>query len=250
MKENNTHIIVLAAGHGKRMGNPDLPKVLVPFAGKPIISYLLDAVDQLGYSDRLTIVVGQKAELVQQYLGPEYQYVYQTEQLGTGHAVACAKAALEGRAENIMVLYGDHPLVTAATIDAVTKQHANTAAVVTMATFTISDFDDWRKAFYDYGRVIRNASGAISAIVEKKDATPEQLAIKELNPSYYCFNAAWLWGNIGKLKQENAQREYYLTDLVYMAVQQGHSIQTVTIDAHEALGVNTPEQLAVVEQFK
>ena len=243
-----TQIIVLAAGHGQRMNNKILPKVLIPLEGQPLIKHLLIAIEQSGVGARPVIVIGQKAELVKESLGENYQYVYQTEQLGTGHAVLSAKPVLENQAENIMVLYGDHPYVSAQTIRNLAQTHQASNSVITMVTVKVSDFNDWRAGFYDFGRVIRDQAGGVVAIREKKDATPQQLEIKEGNPSYFCFKAEWLWSNLNKIKNNNSQKEYYLTDLAGIACQQGHKIATINIEPREALGVNTPEQLALIER--
>lgn len=242
-------IIILAAGHGKRMGNIDLPKVLVPFRGKAIIKHLLGAIEDSQVCEVPAIVIGQKAEKVRQALGENYSYIYQDQQLGTGHAVICAKDKLEKIAENIMVLYGDHPLITDQTIQKLADEHVKNNSVLTMCTFKIQDFTDWRKPFFDFGRIIRNDKDRLEKIVEKKDASPEEINIKEFNPGYYCFKASWLWENLAELQNNNAQGEYYLTDLVEIARKQGRNIATVEIDPKQALGVNTVEQLAVVEQL-
>jgi len=157
--------------------------------------------------------------------------------------VAAARSVLEGKVDTIMVLYGDQPLISPATIKKIAEAHVNSSSVLTMATVTVPDFNDWRQGFYDFGRVIRDKAGKITAIVEKKDATTEQLETKEVNPSYFCFKAQWLWQNLEKLSDSNTQHEYYLTDLVGLACEQGEPITTVTVEPREALGVNTPEQL-------
>jgi bifunctional N-acetylglucosamine-1-phosphate-uridyltransferase/glucosamine-1-phosphate-acetyltransferase GlmU-like protein len=119
-----------------------------------------------------------------------------------------------------------------------------------MATVKVDDFSDWRQGFSDFARVLRDSTSQVCGIVEKRDATAEQLQINELNPAYFCFKADWLWQNLAKLKNDNSQREYYLTDLVAMAGEQNRSIAAIEIDAREALGVNTPEQLALLEKFE
>ncbi|MFA6215325.1 MAG: NTP transferase domain-containing protein [Patescibacteria group bacterium] len=242
-------IIILAAGHGKRMNNAELPKVLVPFKGKPLISRLLQAIKASGVCAKPAIVVGQKADMIKAALGSDYTYIFQAEQLGTGHAVMCSKDELAGKAENIMVLYGDHPLVSAETIKKIAAAHLETGAILTMATVTIPDFSDWRANFYDFGRIIRTDSGRVCAIVEKKDAAESQKEIKEVNPSYLCFQAEWLWENLAKLKNDNAQKEYYLTDLIGSACRQSQEITTVEIRPEEALGVNTAEQLELINKI-
>ena len=249
MSDHAVQIVVLAAGHGKRMNNNELPKVLIPFHGKPIVKHLLAAIDQSGVCSKPIIVIGQKAEMVQAALGPSYTYVVQSEQRGTGHAVACTRSAIEGRAEHVMVLYGDHPLVSADTIRTIAARHVGSGSVLTMATVHLADFNDWRAGFTDFGRVIRDGQGRVSSIVERRDATAEQLNILEVNPSYFRFQAAWLWSRIDQLTDQNAQHEYYLTDLAGIACREGQVIVTVDIAPKEALGVNTAEQLELIEHL-
>lgn len=242
-------IIILAAGVGKRMGNPEWPKVLIELNGRPLISYLLAAVEKSGIDARPAIVVGQKAELVKAVLGKNYDYVLQTEQLGTGQAVLCAKEKLEKAAENILVLYGDQPLINAETIKNLVDTHLAAGKVLTMGTVLTPDFNDWRAGFFDFGRVIRDKNGKLAGIVEKKDATAPQLEIREVNPSYFCFQAGWLWQNLEKIKNDNQPQEYYLTDLIKIARQQDQEIATVPIEPKEAVGVNNEEQLKLIEKL-
>ncbi len=243
-------IVVLAAGHGKRMkNNNNLPKVLIPLKGKPLIKHLLTTIAQSGVCEKPLIVIGQKAKEVKEVLGPNYIYVFQKEQLGTGHAIACGRSQIEGEAKDVMVLYGDMPFISAETIKKLTKRHLAQGKVLTMATVKVSNFKSWRQGFYDFGRIIRDKKGKICQIVEKKDANKKQLEIKEVNPSYFCFKADWLWQNLNQLKNNNVQREYYLTDLAAVACQQGQEIATMVIEPKEALGVNTAEHLALVEKL-
>ena len=118
-----------------------------------------------------------------------------------------------------------------------------------MMTTTVQDFEDWRRPFYDFGRIVRNAGGEVVGIVEKKDATPEQLSIKELNPALFCFDAQWLWKYLPNIQNKNAQGEYYLTDLIHMAIGDGFRIASMNIDPLESIGVNTPEHLALAERL-
>lgn len=242
-------IIVLAAGHGQRMEDKELPKVLIPLEGKPIIQYLLAAIKESGVCQKPVIVIGEKAGEVKVALGPDYLYVFQEEQLGTGHAIACCRQQLEGKVKDIMVLYGDHPFISSTMIKNLTETHLKGGKILTMATVKVPDFKDWRQSFYDFGRIIKDDQGRVTQIVEKKDATPKQLEIKEVNPSYFCFKADWLWQNIDKLKNDNAQQEYYLTDLAGIACQQDQEIATMEIKPKEALGVNTAEQLELVKKL-
>ena len=243
-----TKVIVLAAGLGKRMGGK-IPKVLISLAGKPMIKYLVEAIKKSGVDRRPTVVVASDSKnLIKQTLNG-CDYVVQKKQLGTGHAVACTRDFLQNKTENILVLYGDHPLVSAETIKKLNQAHLREKKVLTMAVVKIPDFNGWRKSFYDFGRVIRKRNGQISQIIEKKDALPAQLKIKEVNPSYFCFKADWLWQNLNKLKNNNAQQEYYLTDFVEIACRQNQEIATVQIEPREALGVNTPKQLKLISKL-
>ncbi|MAF14009.1 MAG: hypothetical protein CMI53_03905 [Parcubacteria group bacterium] len=249
MKENKIQILVLAAGVGKRMGNKELPKVLIPFKGKHLVQHLLDAIKESGVCEKSALVVGKMADLVKKALGPDYIYILQPEQLGTGHAVMTSRKELEGIAQHIMVWYGDAPLVTSITIKKIANTHLAEKSVITMATTKVSDFKDWRQAFNNFGRIVKDDQGKINKIVEFRDATAEQKEIKEINPGYYCFEADWLWQNLDKLKNDNDQGEYYLTDLVDMAFKQGKKITTVDIEPKEALGINTEEQLKSIEKL-
>ena len=241
-----TEIIILAAGHGKRMQS-DTPKVLSLLRGRPLIRHLLDAVEASGVSNSPVIVVGQKRELVMGALGSAYRYAPQEEQLGTGHAVLSAESRVDPQAGSVIVLYGDMPYVSADTIRALAETREVTGVTLVMATVRVPDFDGWRAGFHDFSRVLRNPDGTIARTVEKKDATDKDLLGTELNPCYFCFDAAWLWPHLRALKNSNAQTEYYLTDLIGMAVREGVKIESVSIDPKEALGVNTREHLELLE---
>lgn len=243
----NMEIIILAAGHGTRMQH-ELPKPLVPLHGKPLMSYLLQSIKNSGVCNTPVIVVSKdNRDLIKSHIGDEFRYVIQDQQLGTGHAVQAAYEELKDTTQGVMVLYADHPIVSVETLQKIAQTYQETGAMLTMATTTIPDFDGWRAGFQSFGRIIRNAAGEIRGNVEAKDATPEQLAIREVNPCYFCFNPTWLWLHLSQLQNNNAQQEYYLTDLVRMAVTEGAKIAGVTIDPKEALGCNTKEQLAVIE---
>src|SRR3989344_1525545 len=245
---HDIQLVILAAGKGKRM-NSDLPKVLLPLRGKPFLHYLLEAVERSSVFNHPTIVVGVGSELVKKEAGPKYHYVIQDKQLGTGHALQCSEKHLRGKVSDVMVLYGDQPFMDSKMIDTIAAAHSKGGSPITMATAEVRDFNDWRAGFYDYGRIIRNGKGKLHKIVEKKDATQDELAVTEVNPSYFCFKADWLWEHLKKLSNKNAQKEYYLTDLPAMAWEKGETITTVSIDPVTALGANTPEQLATLERI-
>lgn len=241
-------IIILAGGKGTRMGH-EKPKVLTEIKGRPMLSYLLDTVKKI-HDKKPLIVVGYKAEEVKKAIDEEGRYVLQDRQLGTGHAVATALPHLSDKAKDVMVLYGDHPLVDSEAIFQIYNSHkSRNNSPITLGTVTVEDYLDWRQPFYDFGRIIRNKENKIVKITEKKDAESHELEIKEVNPSYFCFDSKWLKDNIKKLNSKNAQGEYYLTDLIGLAQSQGFELNSCIIPTFKALGVNTPEQLALVTQF-
>lgn len=242
-------IIVLAAGKGVRMQS-EAPKVLSPLWGKPMVSYLLESIAKSGVDERPVIVVGYKKEEVIKELGDKYDYVVQNEQLGTGHAVMSAKSLLENNADNVMVLPGDHPYLTPETIKKLANKHLESGGKITMATVKLPDFEDWRSFFYtSFSRIIRSGEGEIVNDVQFKDATEEEKEITEVNPIYFCFNARWLWENIKTVGTNNAQKEYYLTDLVKIAIKDGTKIESIDIDPSEALAANSKEELELLEKL-
>ena len=156
----------------------------------------------------------------------------------------CAENLLKNRADEVLVLYGDMPYVSPQTIRALVEEQKKSAGAFSMASVTVPDFMEWRSGFYDYGRVVRDDAGKILKTVEKKDASETELTVTELNPCYYCFDATWLWNHLHSLENKNAQKEYYLTDLVQIAVSEKQTIPLVSIEPKEALGVSTQEHLA------
>ncbi|MDO8559553.1 MAG: NTP transferase domain-containing protein [bacterium] len=242
-------VIILAAGQGKRFKAP-YPKVLAEVGGKPMIARVVETVEKSKVTDRPVVVVGVGAEQVEAVLGAGCDYVIQEQQLGTGHAVAQCRAALEGRADAILVLYGDQPLVTPTTVKTITASHERQRPAITMATTTVPDFREWRAPFGQFGRIIRGSNGDVARIVEVKDATAAELEAREVNPSYFCFDAAWLWAALPKLSNRNRQEEYYLTDLVGRAITEGRRVVAVSVRPEEALGANSPEELEIVSKLK
>lgn len=241
------HVVILAAGKGTRMKS-DLPKVLNPVKGIPIINRLLTSVTEV--CPKPTIIVGYKASEVIKATGNQYHYVEQKEQLGTGHAMMMARDALKDKGyKNIVVLLGDHPLVSVATINKLIENHTKSDAVVTLGTVRVEKNDPRLLIFNNFGRVIRNKHGDVDRIVEFKDATADERDIREFNLSYYCFDAEWLWNNLDKLKNTNASKEYYLTDMAQIAKKQGRHVGSYIIkNIPECLGINTVEQLHMVEE--
>lgn len=237
--------VILAAGQGTRMKS-HLPKVLHPIAGKPMVQWTIDCVSHAGTA-HIALVIGHGADQVRSSLasllspGSNFHFVEQVEQRGTGHAVLQARETLLGKAEAVLVTYGDMPLLKTETLKNLIKQHATSQATITMLTVIADDA-------MGFGRIVRDANQKVLGIVEEVDATPAQLAIKELNCGVYCFNADWLWKHLPQLKPANKKGEYYLTDLVAMAVDEKCEIASiVSRDVTEMIGVNTRVHLAQAE---
>lgn len=243
-------IIVLAAGMGKRMGG-DVPKVLREVAGKSMILHLIDSIGQSDVGKKPIIVIESEESLVKKAVGDRAEYVIQHERLGTGHAVSVCRETLEAiNPTYVIVFYGDMPLVSAQTIRKLAETHERSGKVFTMGTVVVPNFEGQYQSFADFGRILRNQTGEIQGIIEKKDATPDQLAIREVNPSFFCFSSSWLWKHISKIQADNVQKEFYLTDLVKIAVNEGFTISSFVVsNPFEAIGVNTPDQLAIAEEL-
>lgn len=247
----NTQVVIMAGGKGTRMDS-ELPKVLVPVLGKPMVRHTVEMLQTLSMPHKPILVIGHEADLVKNEFGDEVAYAYQAEQLGTAHAVQTALPLLDDGVEHVVVLNGDHPFVSPETIQRLVNTQKQNSGPLTLATVLVHDDDEFQKHFYALGRVVRDNNGQIKEIVEKKDATPDQLEIREINPQYWCFDRDWLEANITKVDNNNAAEEYYLPSLLLMAFEQGHQIGSyVTEDSVEACGINTREQLeAIEERFK
>jgi bifunctional UDP-N-acetylglucosamine pyrophosphorylase/glucosamine-1-phosphate N-acetyltransferase len=236
------NIVILAAGQGKRMQS-NLPKVLHPIAGRPMLTHVLDSARALG-AQRIAIVVGHGAEQVKQAYATQedLQFALQQPQLGTGHAVLQAVPLLkESHADDVtIILYGDVPLVQPDTLRALLNARASGVAILTEI---VSDATG-------YGRIVRDAQGNVSAIVEHKDATPEQRAIQEVNTGIMAVPTRQLKSWLAKLTNNNAQGEYYLTDIVGLAVAEGVSVNVAhPVASFETLGVNSRLQQAELERL-
>lgn len=239
--------VILAAGKGKRMG-ADFPKTLTPVGGKPILQYLYESIRVSGIDGDPIVVVGPERPQLCETFGGMCSYVVQEEQLGTGHAVHRAQEAAQD-ADALIVLYGDHPFVSAQTLRALAALHREQEAVVTIMTTTVPSYEGLYRAYVHWGRILRSEHGTLIGIREYKDANESERLIRELNPALYCFQTDWLWKNIGKLENTNASQEYYLTDLIELAVGQKHPIASVSLPPEEAVGINTPEEREIAEAF-
>ena len=238
-----TRIVILAAGQGKRMGLP-IPKVLAPLHGQPLITHLIKSIQESGVDPRPVIVIAPDAQpLFEKEVGANSQYVVQQERRGTGHALLCAYMAMESKPEIIVMLNGDMPFIKPETIKKLVTEQSAAGSAMTLVTNQVPGFTDEFAPFYDFGRIVRDGKGGILRIIEKKDATPDELAITEVNSSYFCFDAKWLGVNLPKLGTNNAQQEYYVTDLVKIAIGQGDQVATISASPTESIGINTPEHL-------
>lgn len=215
-----------------------LAKVLHHINGKPMIKYVIDELKAIGI-DKQVIVVGHQKEQVQETLGDEFKYAVQSEQLGTGHAVMMAKEAIgHCRHGIILVVCGDTPLLTGATLEQLIQLHGEREAAATVLTCEFSDPTG-------YGRIVRDQLDKVTAIVEEKDADQQQKAIKEINTGTYCFNGKMLWDSLEQIKPANAQGEYYLTDVIQVLVNKGAPVAAYKIDRiEETMGINNKVQLA------
>ncbi|MGE3107822.1 MAG: NTP transferase domain-containing protein [Phycisphaerales bacterium] len=239
--------ILLAAGKGTRMKS-DLPKVLHEVGGRPMLCAVVDACREAGCG-RIILVVGYKQELVREAMaaqGPAWssglEYAVQDQQLGTGHAVMCARDAVgELTARPVFVLAGDGPLIRAQTLRQLLQRHTSSGASATLATSIIADPTG-------YGRIVRNGSGAFMGIVEHKDATPEQRGIREVNPSYYCFDLAELYRTLARVKKNQSSGEYYITDVPALMLAEGKRVEVIAaVPPEDVLSINTLDQLAEVD---
>lgn len=228
--------VILAAGKGTRMKS-QCAKVLHEIAGQPLLSYPVQAAQSLG-CDKICVVIGHQGEEIQQAFNAQnVDFAWQREQLGTGHALLCAAEQLAGFRGDLLLLCGDVPLLTSASLEILLNLHRREGAAVTVLTASLDDAGG-------YGRIIRNGE-QVSRIVEAKDANATELALREINTGTYLFDAEFVFSVLPTLSCSNAQGEYYLTDVVEAAVKAGRKVCASCLeDADEALGINDRAQLA------
>lgn len=237
--------IILAAGKGKRLHSEQFsaPKVLREANGKPLLRYVVNNLSFIPDKKDIVIVAGYKKEMVFDAFQDGYTFAVQDEQLGTGHAVNCAREALKDYDGPVLVCYGDMPMFKKETYENLVKVHEEAGNDCTILTGVSN-------RGLAYGRIIRDENSNFQCVVEDKDCNPEQKKINELNVGIYVFDSKKLFSCLGELKNSNAQGEYYLTDVPAIMMSKGYKIGTYTThDDTEILGVNTPEELALCESL-
>ena len=236
-----TAAIVLAAGAGTRMKS-EKPKVAHEVLGKPLVNWVVDAAQEAGIA-KIVVVVGHKREQVEPLVAGKASTVVQEQQRGTADAVLSCKDELAGFDGSVLVLSGDCPLITAQTMRALIQMREERGAAVVVLTMRPADP-------FGYGRIIRDTKGEVERIVEQKDATPEEAAVGECNSGFYCFDAKALFDALSQVGSDNAQGEFYLTDVLEISRKAGRAVLACeATDVTECLGINTPEQLAEVERI-
>lgn len=226
----------MAAGKSTRMKSA-LPKAAHAICGKPMTRHVIDACIEAGVRD-VVVVVGHEAEKVKSALGEDVAYAYQAEQLGTGHACQQALPHIPNEVMDVLVLPGDTPLITAASLRGLVDAHETEGNAATLLTAMLDDASH-------YGRVVRNEAGAVVKVVEAKDADTETLAVREINTSIYCFGKALLAEKLGLIRSDNAQGELYLTDVIELLNRSGERVGAVIADNwRDTLGINNRVELA------
>lgn len=236
--------VIMAAGQGKRMLNPDMPKVMYEVSGRPLIDHVVDLALKIG-SSPVIVIVGFKREMVIQHLTQKYDstvtFAIQAEQLGTGHAVMQTEGILKDFDGDVLVLSGDVPLLTQKTMQNLLNSHYETGAAMTVLTAKVDDPTG-------YGRIIRTDDGSVDRIVEHRDASPAEREVKEINSGIYVFKRKELFDALRHITPENSQHEYYLTDVFGYFVHHGMRVSAVLAEHFdETRGINTVEQLKEAE---
>lgn len=239
---NELVTLILAAGKGTRMKS-DLAKVLHPLCGHPMIHYVIRMSREIGSTRTLAIIGHQKERVRDELTDENIEFVVQEPQLGTGHAIAQAQGVLDGYNGEILILSGDAPLLTPATMRRLIEHHRTQSATATVLTTHLPDPTG-------YGRIVRNPDGSVQKVVEHKDATPQERAISEINSGIYVFAAPDLFRALQKVGNDNAQREYYLPDVIPILLSEGKKVSALLTEEYEEIsGINTIEQLQEAERI-
>lgn len=239
-------IVILAAGKGKRMNNPDLPKVMVELDGKPLLEYVIGEAKQLQPRKIVAVVGHMKDKVISHFNKAFYtnlEFVEQAEQLGTGHAVMQAREQLQDFDGNTLILLGDVPLLRYETLKRFVDEHNNLKASLSVMSAIADDSTG-------YGRIIRSTNDVFMKITEHKDATEKEREIKEINSGIFCVDNKLLFESLDKISNSNSQGEYYLTDIVEIIHEQGMNvIATPSAGFEELQGINTEEDRKRAEKF-
>src|SRR5438067_3972961 len=240
---NDAAVVILAAGQGTRMKSR-MAKVLHRAGGKPLVRHAIDAALAIAPPERIFVIVGYQAEQVRAEVeAAGVQAIHQTEQKGTGHAVLCGEAELAKLGGRLIVFVGDCPLIRASTLEQLAELQKSSHAAAAVITTEVADPAG-------YGRILRNAHGDVREIVEHKAATPEQLALNEINSGILCFDAGLLWKHIHEIQPNNLAREYYLTDMVEILIRSGKRVTALKVpDPNELLGINNRVELAEADRI-
>lgn len=232
--------IILAAGKGTRM-NSAIPKPLIKVNGTPMLTSVLETLDKSVVAAEPVIVVGSWTNAIQEHYGDRYCYAVQQEINGTGGAVEVALPYIDTTQEAapVLILYADTPFISTDSLHRLRNHVLHSAAVITMYTVTLSDFNDWREGFKAFGRVLRNDHNQVDKIVEFKAALEKERLILEVNPAVYCVNAAWLKLALPRINPNPITSERYLTDIVALARADNLVIDTTPLPAKESFGFNS-----------
>jgi len=247
MNNKNLAVIILAAGLGKRMNSPELPKVLADLIGKPLIDYVIQSALKLE-PQKIVVIVGYHGEKVKQYINSQpyahkIEYALQMEQLGTGHAVKQTFPLLKDFDGDALILCGDVPLLNSETLKSLIDYHDGISADVTVLSAVAENPAG-------YGRIIRDENENFLAIIEQKDAQPDQLLIQEINSGVYLVDCKMLYEALGGVNNSNAQGEYYLTDIIKIISADGGKVAATPVqDFNEIIGINTADDLAFVQKL-
>ena len=245
-KKRGLAVVIMAAGKGTRMKDPSKAKVMYEILGKPMIYYVADLAYNLK-ADRVVVIVGYQSEVVKNYIcksHPHIEIALQAEQLGTGHAIMQAETALKEFCGDVIVLSGDVPLLTVASMQQLIEHHFQTHAAATILTTYIDDPTG-------YGRIIRNKDDSVKKIVEQKDATETERQVKEINSGIYIFDKQKLFDSLQYITPHNVQKEYYLTDVFEYFWKQDWKVSALkAIYVDEIRGINTLEQLKEAETIQ
>jgi len=243
MPENQFTAVILAAGKGTRMKS-ELPKVAILLAGKALVLHVLENLQKAGSTSQV-VVVGYKQEVVRSLLQNQTNLVFaeQPEQLGTGHALLCAESQLPHDESLVLVACGDAPLITEHSFRNLIELHLEKKYEATILTAILDNPTG-------YGRILRAPDESVLGIVEEKDASPEQRSIQEINTGTYVFRASSLWKALRSVGNQNAQKEYYLTDVIRILQSEGHPVGAIPVqNPRESHGINSPQDLSLAEEY-